>query len=385
MRDDWTLTTLGLIARFRAGTAFPKRYQGKSRGQYRFVKVSDFSLPGNERKLAYANHWIGDKERSEMKAHAVSEGSIVFAKIGEGLKAERIRQAVADTLIDNNLMSATAIQGCCDPRYLYYLMSTIGLAGLTAGSAIPYLKQSDLESVQVTVPPLPTQRRIAGVLGALDDLIDTNRALADQCGTAWRVAVDSAIASGPTQGLALSDMAAFVNGRNFTKGASGTGRPVIRTPEVRVGPTPSTVRSDVEAKPYNVADVGDILFVWSGSLLVARWRWEMGLINQHVFKVIPNAGYPDWLVMYAVEAQLPWFLSLAADKATTMGHIQRAHLDEPATLPNADLWPDLDLQVRPLWDTEQELRLEAQRLAATRDELLPLLLSGRVLPGEVAA
>ena len=65
-----------------------------------------------------------------------------------------------------------------------------------------------------------------------------------------------------------------------------------------------------------------MLFVWSGSLTVGRWMWEEGLINQHVFKVLPKSGIPSWLVFALIEYQMPWFLSLAADKASNHGAYQ---------------------------------------------------------------
>lgn len=122
--------------------------------------------------------------------------------------------------------------------------------------------------------------------------------------------------------------------------------------------------------------------VWSGSLTLGRWMDEDALINQHVFKVIPT-GYPDWLVYALVDRQMSWFLSLAADKATTMGHIRRVHLDVPVPVPSPGVVEVLDTQVRPLWDSELDLSVENHQLRRTRDELLPLLMSGAVRVSEV--
>jgi type I restriction enzyme S subunit len=119
--------------------------------------------------------------------------------------------------------------------------------------------------------------------------------------------------------------------------------------------------------------------------MVERWLYEEGLVNQHVFKVLPGDGYPAWLVFGLIEHQMPWFLGLAADKATTMGHIQRGHLDAFVPMPSEAAITDLDTMVRPLWDQELALRAEVQQLTRTRDELLPHLLAGRVSVREVAA
>lgn len=212
-------------------------------------------------------------------------------------------------------------------------------------------------------------------------LFVTNEQLAAACASLRLALTERALAEA-VDFQPLSELAAFINGKNFTKDAVGTGRPVIRTPEVRVGPTASTIRSEVAPGEDFVATRGDILFVWSGSLLLGRWLFEPGLVNQHIFKVKPNEGVPDWLVYGLIEHQMPWFLGLAADKATTMGHIQRRHLDEHVPVPSTETINRLDEVIQPLWASEIELAEEAQQLRRTRDELLPLLMSGkvRVLP-----
>jgi type I restriction enzyme S subunit len=242
-----------------------------------------------------------------------------------------------------------------------------------------------IKSLPVPLPPLDEQRRIAGVLGALDDLIETNRRIADGCTALWRAIVNGALADA-SESAPLSELADFVNGKNFTKGASGRGRPVIRTPEVRRGgPEDGTARSDVDAADENIAREGDTLFVWSGSLTVGRWMGEEGLINQHVFKVLPKQDVPAWLVFSLIELQMPWFLSLAADKATTMGHIKREHLDAAVPVPLPTEVQRLGPIVEPLWNEGLQCGIAAQQLARARDELLPLLLSGHVRVEDEAA
>ena len=270
-------------------------------------------------------------------------------------------------------------------RFLFYrlLHDRPALINLANGAAQQNLSGQVIKAFRFPCPPAAEQRRIADVLGALDDLIDANRRIAGHCTALWRALVGDALAAAASS-VPLSELADFVNGKNFTNGAPGHGRPVIRTPEVRRGPEAGTVRSDAAAADGNIAREGDTLFVWSGSLTVGRWMWEESLINQHVFKVLPKPGSPAWLVFALIEYQLPWFLSLAADKATTMGHIKREHLDAAVPVPSPAEAGRLGRIVEPLWNEALHCGIAAQRLARARDELLPLLLSGQVRAGDAA-
>ena len=66
-----------------------------------------------------------------------------------------------------------------DTRWAYYQLLTQDINGLDSGSAIPSTSREDFYALQVLVPPLPEQRRIAHVLGALDDKIELNRRMAE--------------------------------------------------------------------------------------------------------------------------------------------------------------------------------------------------------------
>ena len=60
-------------------------------------------------------------------------------------------------------------------RYLCYALSQTEIAGYLTGSTMPKLTQANLNRLPIVAPPLPEQRAIASVLGALDDKIDLNR------------------------------------------------------------------------------------------------------------------------------------------------------------------------------------------------------------------
>ena len=61
-----------------------------------------------------------------------------------------------------------------DPRYVSYLLLTLNFAVQNVAAAVPGVNRNFLHQLSVRVPPLPTQRKIAAVLSAYDDLIENN-------------------------------------------------------------------------------------------------------------------------------------------------------------------------------------------------------------------
>ena len=60
------------------------------------------------------------------------------------------------------------------PRYVYYFLQTLGLQQFNSGAAVPTLNRNDLDTLELKIHNLPTQRKIAAVLSAYDDLIENN-------------------------------------------------------------------------------------------------------------------------------------------------------------------------------------------------------------------
>ena len=60
------------------------------------------------------------------------------------------------------------------PRYVYYFLQTLGLQQFNSGAAVPTLNRNDLDTLELKIHDLPTQRKIAAILGAYDDLIENN-------------------------------------------------------------------------------------------------------------------------------------------------------------------------------------------------------------------
>jgi type I restriction enzyme S subunit len=64
-------------------------------------------------------------------------------------------------------------------RYIYYLLRSLGLEHMNADSAVPGLNRNAAHARKILLPPIPEQKAIASILGALDDKIELNRKMND--------------------------------------------------------------------------------------------------------------------------------------------------------------------------------------------------------------
>lgn len=311
-----------------------------------------------------------------------------------------------------------------DARWLYFWMhggefgyQVAGLKGQT--DMADYVSLSDQRNMEVSLPPIDVQRAIASVLGALDDKIEQNRRtaqalekLARAIFRAWFVDFEpvKAKAAGTTNfpsmpqpvfdalptrfvdsdiGLVpegwgvqpLTNVATFLNGLALQKypprGDAGD-LPVIKIAQLRKGSTEGADLANGDVPEQYVIGDGDLLFSWSGTLEAAFWFGGKGALNQHLFKVTSDA-YPSWLCLLWIHQHLPWFRTIAAGKATTMGHIKRGHLTEAqvVTATPAVLQAANDI-IGPIYELYAQTMLESRRLTEMRDYLLPRLVSGSV-------
>jgi type I restriction enzyme S subunit len=321
------------------------------------------------------------KFEQDLARNSAIEGDLIYTQRGTLGQVAIVEPGPTENyVVSQSQMRLRVDPQIADPLYVYYASSAPHFLRQIDDNAIstgvPHINLGILSRLTVPLPPLPVQRGMAEVLGSLDDKIAANAKLVTTTDELSRSKYSSML-DGATE-EPLSSTARFVNGRNFTKNATGTGRVVIRIAELNSGIGGSTVWNDVEASDDNVARPGDLLFAWSGSLTVRRWYLDEGIVNQHIFKVIPNGNFPKWLVHQLLLHRLEGFRAIAADKATTMGHIQRRHLDELVRVPLPEVVADEHETMAALWGRALKAEQENQLLATTRDALLPALMSGRL-------
>ena len=284
-------------------------------------------------------------------------------------------------------------------------------------SAYPSIKPSDIEQLSITLPPLPEQCAIAHILGTLDDKIELNRrmnetleGMARALFKSWFVDFDPVRAKmeGRDTGLPphiaalfpdrlvpselgeipegwtvkpLDEIAKFRNGLALQKHRPKDCEdwlPVLKIAQLRAGSADGKERASVNIRPDCIVNDGDVIFSWSGSLLVKVWFGGRVALNQHLFKVTSEES-PKWFFLQNLRSHLAFFQSIAAGKATTMGHIKRHHLNEAlCAVPDSVFLSKADSIFDSILERQIGLGIQSRSLAAQRDALLPGLVSGEL-------
>ena len=177
----------------------------------------------------------------------------------------------------------------------------------------------------------------------------------------------------------LLDIADYLNGLAMQKYPAIDGEiglPVLKIRELGLHMCDSNSDrcSELIPEQYIVKD-GDIIFSWSGTLLVDYWCGGVCGLNQHLFKV-SSGLYPGWFIYFWTKHHLDRFIRIAQDKAVTMGHIKRGDLVKAEVIiPNDDSLKSVDAEISPLMSDYVRRRIENRELQTLRDSLLPELMS----------
>lgn len=179
----------------------------------------------------------------------------------------------------------------------------------------------------------------------------------------------------------LDEIATYQNGLALQKFRPENDKdflPVVKIAQLKKGFADGEEKASANIKPECIIDNGDVVFSWSGSLMVDIWCGGRAALNQHLFKVT-SKKHPQWLYYKYTTHHLAEFQSIAEAKAVTMGHIKREHLSQAkCVIPPSDVINSFTPKFEPLIKNIISNRLQSQQLEQLRDTLLPKLLSGEI-------
>ena len=285
------------------------------------------------------------------------------------------------------------------PEYLFallksnYVIAELQHLAETRSGTFPQITfSSELAPMKVFLPDKDTQIRIVSILSSIEQKIDKNNEINNNLEQQAQAIFANEFLSLDTlpegwKQASLIDIADYLNGlamQKYRPTADESGIPVLKIKELRQGccDDNSELCSPSIKSDYIIHD-GDVIFSWSGSLLVDLWCGGICGLNQHLFKVT-SSKYDKWFYYAWTKHHLDRFVAVAADKATTMGHIKRDELAKAEVLiPNEADYNRIGALLQPIYEMIISNRIENKKLAATRDTLLPKLMNGEIDMSEV--
>ncbi len=177
----WKLQKIGEIADIidgDRGKNYPKQNEFRDKGYCLFLNTGNVTRQGFN---FYNNLFITEEKDKILRKGKLIRGDIVFTSRGTiGNTAYYSDKIPYDNVrINSGMVILRAIQGKVEQRYLYQLLKSdyqrVRMQSYITGSAQPQLPIKNFSQIEIPIPPLPTQRRIADILSAYDDLIDNNQ------------------------------------------------------------------------------------------------------------------------------------------------------------------------------------------------------------------
>ena len=326
----------------------------------------------------------------ELRKYSLIDGDLVFARrslVDSGAGKAAIVIGVTEPMVfESSIIRVRLDPSKCVPLfYLYWLQSFAGrsaIRALVSGTSVKGIKGSDLPNMLVDYPSIEIQKVIASLLHQYDEKIKNNELInANLLQQSKAIFEQLVVKTNERTELSLTDIANFQNGLAMQKNRpiEDNWLPVLKIKELGQGycdESSERCRSDLDESVL-IHD-GDVVFSWSGSLMSKIWCGGDAGLNQHLFKVT-SSDYPLWFYYCWLQYHIPNFIDIAANKATTMGHICRNHLEDAIVWkPNEEVMKKVDQTLSPLFDQYIALSIESKKLSCLRDYLLPKLISGEI-------
>ena len=316
---------------------------------------------------------------------------------------------------DGNVIWFSEIISSCDGKFLFHFMKSSyfkeQLKYFMIGAVQKALTIDMLKKVEVPLPPLPTQQKIAAILSSLDDKIALNKkinakleAIAKRLYDYWFVQFDFPNEEGKPYKSSggkmvwnevlkreipegwevrnLYEIADYINGlacQNYRPQDEEIFLPVIKIKEMHEGITSDTEKVSATIPEKYIIFDGDILFSWSATLEVMIWTGGKGGLNQHIFKVVPKSYFTKEYVFQQLSSYIVNFKKMAEARKTTMGHITSDHINQSRiVIPPKEVINAFSEKTLPIFNYQLTIQKEIQKLTDLHDRLLPLLMNGQV-------
>lgn len=408
----WRTIKISDIAEVKGGKRLPK---GEELIEYEtehpYIRLVDIK---NNRVAKENLMYLSKESHEKISRYIVNQGDVCLAIVGNtiGLVFYITEGEDGYNLTENAARITNFNKDIVRGEYIYYyLLSKYGqhqIRSQQVGSAQGKLPIKNIRDIQINLPLINEQNKIVSILSSLDKKIELNNEMnktleemAQALFKRWFVdfefpneegkpykssggeMVESELGMIP-KGWNISSLdkiADYLNGLAMQKYRPETDEyiPVLKIKDLGQGKTDANSdKARIDIPEQYIINDGDVIFAWSGTLMVKIWTGGIAGLNQHLFKVT-STNYDKWFYYLWTCFHLEKFKAIAKDRATTMGHIKRSNLSESYVLiPNKDIYDRLNKVMTPIIEQIIEINIQSKKIVELRDSLLPKLMSGEI-------
>jgi len=334
---------------------------------------------------------VSPPSASDERAY-LQRGDLLFARRSltfEGAgKCSIVDAADTPTTWESSIIRARVDRSKADPNFLfYYFRSPQGrrqMETIVEQVAAAGIRITELAKLLVPAPPPDEQQAIAEVLGALDDKIAANTALADRAEKLASLIYDSAVVSWPRVSMSslLDPVLGGTPARARDEYWSGgdqlwiSARDITTAPNHVVADTAEKItKAAVDGTKAKALPAGSVILTARGTVGEVGRLARAASFNQSCYGFRPDVVPPSVLyfsVLHATER------AKAVAHGSVFDTITKATFDHLDLAWDANEAAGLEASLAPLLDVVTASIAENRTLAATRDALLPQLMSGKL-------
>ena len=316
--------------------------------------------------------------------YTLSTGDIVFSRVGSVDRCSYVDKSHDGWMFSGRCLRVRPTE-LVDSLYLYYYFcleeTKQFVRNIAVGATMPSINTKLLGEVEIALPNLNNQKRIAAVLSSLDDKIENNQKLNDNLqqqamalyAEMFLNSSDNNVTSGTLSDIAAITMGQSPSGSSYNEDGVGEvfyqGRAEFgfRFPKRRLFTT----------EPKRMAETGDVLLSVRAPVGDLNVAYERCCIGRGLGAIHSKTGHSSFVLytMFALRSQLDVFNG----EGTVFGSINRDALNAiPIDIPPVTEIDQFEAVAHPIDELIRANYEENCRLEAIRDSLLPKLMSGEI-------
>jgi type I restriction enzyme S subunit len=342
-------------------------------GTIPWVKIADATASG---KYIYQTKEVVNDFGASF-SRRLQPGALIIATSGVSLG--QIKFLGVEGCIHDGWLYVNNFRGI-DKEFLYYHLLTMQeeFLGRAYGAAIQNINTAILRESKINLPPLPTQRRIASILSAYDDLIENNlkriKLLEEKASLMYKLMQKELT---DADRINLYDFANIQMGFAFKAEAfneEGEGIPIIRIRDIPSQLTKSYTTQEVDNQYW--VEKGDLLIGMDGEFHMNEWLGQRGYLVQRVCRLRTKNELNQSYLWQALKEPIHYYETTIS--GATVAHLGKKHLEEIfIAKPKDSMKSELE-ELNTIRKLKIVLAEQNTKLREARDILLPRLMSGEI-------